>query len=637
MESKYTKLKVNLLTPKQLLDVYYEKGDFSSSLSRLDNIVIQLHVKTSLVDICYAEYKKNRLDSTDVYVVKKSLNPNYKVIVTAVLNVIVNLHQDGKVDVTVYYCFRNISHFLGWLSKHKFPSTLEDAKTLLINYIYDLRCNMRQYDKLKKKGMSSISARKHQNLAIQFLMELFNKERDSSYFHSGLDKIIENANELEPVSPLSQEDYADQFNFYTLLFRQCANVLLKAKPIPFKLELVYGDFHCSPYSKNLFGHSSQNSFGKAFNFSNGKFYTVEEFVSKYQVSEAEAYRYLGKGKKAMECANRPESNARRLIVGYALKSYFMHFLFLTGMNDSSAARLKYNDNISVDKSTMHFSNVKWRAQGKNVTFEIQSEFMSDFQLYIKLRDYVLSLYRRKKHAESYLFLGSVFKGIIRPFPLDGGASFLARKRLEVAFGYKFSLGSSQEIRTTKSIWVRNKFGSTVESWILQHSVYTSQAHYTGRNDNETTAEEMTDFFNALSAELKKEDTTDTVVGHCSELSRPEPILVGSPPVKIDCSFNEGCLFCSKYRMHADGTDVHKLLSLKFLIQESQELAHNRAHFSNVYRDTLYRIDELISNIKKISLEKKDMVEGLEFKVFDQGLLTPYWQQRLEMYINLGLF
>ncbi len=63
----------------------------------------------------------------------------------------------------------------------------------------------------------------------------------------------------------------------------------------------------------------------------------------------------------------------------AMKAYFMHFLALTGMNDSTAATLRWDDEYNIEKEQYNFRNIKYRAGNKPVEYSIRREFILEFK------------------------------------------------------------------------------------------------------------------------------------------------------------------------------------------------------------------------------------------------------------------
>ena len=127
-------------------------------------------------------------------------------------------------------------------------------------------------------------------------------------------------------------------------------------------------------------------------------------------------------------------------------------------------------------------------------------------------------------------------------------------------------------------------------------------------------------------------------GNCTETSKPEPLnsLPLNSAITVKCGNHEGCLFCNKYRIHADEADIRKLLSVKYLIIQSQNLAASQEHFDRVYKPVLTRIEDLLKHIGDTQSSCLTLIKNVRTEVFEQELLSEYWYRKLELLDDLGL-
>jgi len=174
---------------------------------------------------------------------------------------------------------------------------------------------------------------------------------------------------------------------------------------------------------------------------------------------------------------------------------------------------------------------------------------------------------------------------------------------------------------------------------MQHNNKTADSHYTNK-DEEKSADQITDYFVALDEQLLKEPVSSVPIpsGSCTEPSKPEPLnlLSLNNAITVSCGNHEGCLFCSKYRIHADEADIRKLLSVKYLIIQSQNLAASQEHFDSVYKPVLIRIEDLLDHIGDKQPSCLTLIKNVRKEVFEQELLSEYWYRKLELLDDLGL-
>jgi hypothetical protein len=84
----------------------------------------------------------------------------------------------------------------------------------------------------------------------------------------------------------------------------------------------------------------------------------------------------------------------------------------------------------------------------------------------------------------------------------GDVSCSFRKLFSVQFIGTPLSGTSKSFRVSKSLWVRDNYGSGISSYIIQHNNKTADSHYSNK-DEEKSAEQITDYFIELDKQLLK--------------------------------------------------------------------------------------------------------------------------------------
>ena len=377
---------------------------------------------------------------------------------------------------------------------------------------------------------------------------------------------------------------------------------------------------------------------RGFNYDNGHFYTIEELElfshnkgkKRYQLGQ-----HVSQAMDATDKVNLEYSKLRLLLAAWACRAYFMHFLIITGENDSTAASLVFEDEYFTERSEQNFKSIKWRANGITVNYDIQNEFVADFQRYIQLRSYLIEYYQQDYKA---LFISAAVSKITN-VSTKGDVSCSFRKLFSVQFTGTPLTGTSKSFRVSKSLWIRANYGNGISSYIMQHNNKTADSHYTNK-DEEESAEQITDYFAELDKQLLKEPVSSVPIpsGNCIETSKPEPLnsLPLNSAITVSCGNHEGCLFCSKYRIHADEADIRKLLSVNYLIMQSQNLAASQEHFDSVYKPVLTRIEDLLDHIGDKQPSCLTLIKNVRKEVFEQELLSEYWYRKLELLDDLAL-
>ena len=91
--------------------------------------------------------------------------------------------------------------------------------------------------------------------------------------------------------------------------------------------------------------------------------------------------------------------------------------------------------------------------------------------------------------------------------------------------------------------------------------------------------------------------TNLAVGACASFGAPQPVE-GNVPAIPDCRRAEGCLFCDKFRVHADERDTRKLLSCRYCIQQTSHLAASEEQFQRPFNPILERIQAILDEVDR---------------------------------------
>ncbi len=129
----------------------------------------------------------------------------------------------------------------------------------------------------------------------------------------------------------------------------------------------------------------------------------------------------------------------------------------------------------------------------------------------------------------------------------------------------------------------------------------------------------------------------TAAGHCGGFNQPTPVSdAGAIAIEPNCHTQYGCLYCEHYICHSDEEDLHKLLSLQYVINAVRKAAPDLAHAEALYKELSIRIEFILNALGERSESVKQTVERVKAKVFDYGELTLFWETRLSRYEKMGV-
>ena len=494
---------------------------------------------------------------------------------------------------------------------------LSEAINIFYHYTYFLKNKMRlgQY--------SQGEAHTKHASAYKLLYTIFNDKENNLL--SAVTLIPNSRNSKYEKS--SDEDKKYHYNFYYNFFHQVTDFLLNNHPYPLKLNLSNTEIWCLP-SMRLFFDKNQD-FPMAFNPENGQVRSIESFQEIYNIDNTNIIKAkIRVFKNTIDKANLLKSKKRMELASHALKAFYILFLTNTGMNDSTAATLAWDEDYTIDSAQQKFRNIKYRAGNKIVEFQIQAKFINDFKKYLQLRDYLLDGY-----SLEYLFFidsknnarttNSLKRGIYSSYINSFFINNLDAELPNI---------SSRQLRVNKAHQVIKQDGIIAASQVLQSSVSTIINSYLGES-KESTGEQLTDYFNKLNQNLFSISCDDipTSIGKCNAPDNPKIQYQNNT-----CQKSENCLFCEHFRTYADAEDLQKLYSLKYLINECKYIAKDKQHFDSVYGAVYQRIKSIESYIIQTKQQSEESLKRFELDVFEHENLHPYWEHKLSMLISIGV-
>lgn len=381
---------------------------------------------------------------------------------------------------------------------------------------------------------------------------------------------------------------------------------------------------------------------KIYNYTEGRLSTLEEM---YELPSPQKKSFIKQDHKAAvknfnEANSDPKAKSRRALVCTAMQAYQVLFCMLTGAYIKEMAQVRFEGKIEVSKSVTNKSYriIKFRAAGKVVQYEIASGAVAMFKRYLKLRKWVLN----GKEVKT-LFFGMKAKSW-EPIAISESAlrKFQREKMIGVFMPSYFNPITARQVRKSKSLFLHEHPDvekDTVAN-VLGHSQATNEQTYMEVSP-EKSRSELSSFWEAANEAARHVSTgskTDkkTASGHCDDYLNPEP-AIPDPPIEPNCRTQYGCLFCSHYICHADDKeDSHKLVSLQYIVDGVLRASLERRKAKELLEKLSARVRSVLHQISiKSKFGKTNVNQCIEL-VYQEGELTPYWENRLHRYEQLGL-
>ncbi|PKH85437.1 hypothetical protein [Colwellia sp. Bg11-28] len=463
------------------------------------------------------------------------------------------------------------------------------------------------------------------------------------------DHIVENNIKFRgggnPTQPRDIVEFRYGYETYKSIALGLTTSLLKGDKLPILLKMPGYKTYLFPYANHRitpYCHRPTD----AYNHVEGRLVTPEEYYAKRPLKfKWELNENLKRSSSYLEDANENmRAKCRRAFASTAMQSFQMIFMMITGSYVSEMNNIDFDGAFETTKPVIQKSYriVKFRANGREVQYDLAHGAVNFFKHYLKLREWVLDGISFDK-----LFFGLETKSW-NPCYVSSSAirSFQRNKVIGIFMPSDFEMLTSRQFRKTKSLFLHEQPEVTKETvaQVLGHSDKTNEAHYMEVSPDKAQSE-FANFWDAaheavshISFDAKVADKGHTCIasGHCVEYKKPEP-AIDSPPIQPDCRTQYGCLFCMHYICHAnDVDDVHKLFSLLYIITGVLNATADTEKARELLLMLSSRVRQILIQVKMKSEIGKENVDVYRDKVFKHGELTPYWENRLQRYESLGI-
>jgi hypothetical protein len=458
--------------------------------------------------------------------------------------------------------------------------------------------------------------------------------------------------ETKPIAPLLDDEVQDVINFYKALFKLGYDMLVQNKPFPYKWEVPaflgeknnrYILLPCTGSTRGYYHRRQVEKNKKSTSFFNHEFNnwkTVDEYRFNYpDIGKSALSGFPSRVENTKKFVNKVNKNSQhetRIYYGrLGMLAYRNLFMLLLGANNSGIEGFKDYGDIpwgdefqkqSYAKSYWKFTYIKGRANYKKVEFILFKEDFALFNQYLDLRKNLVESYGKSLEDCGLLFF-HYSQGRFKAFEGQALTNGFVSHFKEVP------RINSQISRATKSdILLHLTNDVRAVAHILQNTPQTVIRNY-ARGTVRGHVQEIGDFLGNLSVVVKrnqrKSDEIESAVGECEVL---DPKAIEGAPEKItpNCRSKEGCLFCDKYRVHADERDIRKLLSYLYVIQEAELTLSQTEQFEVFFKPIIERITAILEYIKQISSEYEVIVLRLEDEVLEGGELSEFFIQELEL-------
>jgi len=553
----------------------------------------------------------------------------------------------GQRETTVLSRFKYTDSFVEWLNLNGYKEVFASEAAAQQAY-RDYTAHLNEL--IAQQKWKSVSAAQAQSHGANLISLLY--PENSHHIRAGAVSIRADR-ESAAVDSAHVELYRD---VCLAVAQQCSNFILSNKPYPWVVTIRDYEVIVFPSHSGAVGPFNESPL--SYNAAERRISTLEEYWAgcdergREKRGKAETAHNLKCVREKLQAANDNDRHWHRLsMASLAAKAYACLFLMATGATAIEFSQFSYADALEVEKSPIkkEFSAVKFRAGGKVNGYNIgRVNGLALLKEYLKLREWILNgvthdrlffsmpIPTRWNNVESTFGeidisnMFSKFQKLISGTFLDPRVPGLSPRLMR-----RFKSAGLHTAGQSPS--------AVAES--LGHTEAVNQQSY-AQASPEQMEREFGQFWQAVrhAARVVRERSEGatgaeiaTGAGHCDGFNQPIPVRdFKTAVIEPNCRTQYGCLYCEHYICHSDEQDLHKLLSLQYVINVVRKLAPDAAHAEALYKELSIRIEFILDALAERSDAVKQLVEAARAKVFEYGELTAFWEARLSRYEQMGV-
>lgn len=491
------------------------------------------------------------------------------------------------------------------------------------------------------------------NLLIRNVRKLLEATTGLEDLNRGIRNVRARQSSNSGTEPLAPHDFAHAVALNQALFDGLSDLVLEKRPFPYKLmlpaSLEWPENHLWIFPtqrSRLAPHQWEGEREKsghpnwAYNYAAGRLATPDEIVHRYakgpySTSQLKSAREaIRKAEVLIRAANTDERNKYRIMLGMIAHNAFLFLFFCnTGANEAVARQIETNGEIDANTLNQQFRSIKHRAGGKSITLTVPATFMPALRSFMELRRWLLN-------GKSFPYLFFTFGNLNAKPPGQIVTASLESLYANVLRSIDPQLPrvGSRKLRASLADWYQRNHDVSVTAKVLQNTEGVVQKNYDAGSMIDQ-YDDLSLFLNSVSESAKHQRITQNKAsdtqpleegGDCDGFGHPEA-LADHVPVKPDCKSGQGCLFCAHRVLTACEEDARKVASAAFVMEQ---VILGPKH-EEALRPLILKCD---NDLKKIADFGNcgAMVERVREDVFQNGNLTPFFADKYQLFLELGV-
>ena len=607
-----------------------------SKILHPEHVLLQLEGVDRRLDVgqlCYLTRDTSRRHRKHHTFAPDSLNPARVKAVRKLITFVSDRSRSGGArPATVFQEAWLVVSFVNWCDRQGLHDVLSDKSATagaMALYVAEQR------ELVSQSRLNRNSAANWQRSIIATLQDYFEDQN----FGTDIRALSSRRSDTNATQVPDAERQASLLAWADALFHGISALLLEFKPYPLMVTTSRGEtLQIVPTPRTR--KKGEDALGfDAWDLTTGQMRTQKDLQQRYKAEGSKfpsqkAYRtFRGAYQRLQQANGDARAELRQLHSSIALYSFAALFLAETGINMAQLLDMRWSDELvdSVQSPSVvrqKFREVKYRAGGTQFAFKVSLGFMPKLKTYLALRAHIV-----QECPIDELFIGLGLD--LKPVPLSEQFIAMLYQRLE-GLGVALPRITARQWRAAKQDWAVSNHGPVVAAKVMGHSLDTAIRAYSNGTDAAHRSE-----LGAFLASVEKtvlragDDPAGSIrsaVGICVDFHHPESITP-APTVEPDCRSSEGCLFCDKYRVHADATDIRKLFSCRYCVRLVANRADSVEQYDSTFGVVLRRLDFLLDELRS---RDGALVSSIQEDVEVAGNLDSFWANKLEQLFELGV-
>jgi hypothetical protein len=640
-----------LFEPRQTVMLELPLGKHTRILHPEQVILKIAHRHVDIGALCYAlRSDKKRKQRQPQEIVTSSLIKRRTKQILQLIKSLSGLKTDGGKSIETTWSYaRYIVRFIKWADNNNLSDCLGGGEATRAAF---QAWSADTHERYRRQQFGE----KEHNARLRCVCELLEATTDVENLMQGIRKVKQRTNPNGGTEPLALHDFAHAVALNQSIFDGLCDLVLENRPFPYKLDLPHSlgwaENHLWLFPTNKWRsppHLRDEAIRKlrganaswAYDYENGRLATIDEIVHRYRGKSQTARLHNAKeavkdATNKLDEANTDTHNTWRFTLGMVAQRAFV-FLFVcnTGSNAQVIRDLETDGTVAATVQNQKFRALKWRASGKEVTLVAPATFMPRLRRFIELRKYLL-----QGRKTPYLFFSCGHHN--NKSPARSGTYELDNlyHRLLLKIDPQLPKLGVRALRASVDDYYLRFYDSVVAAAIMGHTVETEQKKYARGSANDH-HEEMALFMASVSESARRQRVIplkDVMPdappleqgGRCDSFGHPEA-LAAHVPIQPDCKDSQGCLFCNHRVLIAGDDDARKVASAAYVMEQ---LILGPKH-EETLRPLIAKCDEDLEKIAAFQ-NCRTMVERVRKDVYENESLTPFWADKYQLFLELGI-